>query len=251
MRILVVDDEAPARSRLQRLLATLPTPLGITAVSEAADGEAAVACIATGTIDVVLLDIRMPHLDGFGLVAALGDEMPLTIFCTAHDEHALAAFDARAVDYLLKPVQPERLATALERARQLLTSNVATRRRGLRAVADIVETNAQYLPRLLVHDDTRAWLLPVERIDHVRAQRNYCDIHSGVHTFRVRRTLQSLVDRLDPAHFLRLNKSDVVRVDAIREIQPWSHGDYRVVMHNGTTLSWSRRFRAAHERDGD
>lgn len=251
MRVLVVDDEAPARARLQRLLATLPPEFAITVVGEAANGEAAMEYITTGTVDVVLLDIRMPHLDGFGLVAAVGDEMPLTIFCTAHDEHALAAFDARAVDYLLKPVQLERLTSALERARQLLGSSATARRRGLRAVAAVVETTARYLPRLLVHDDTRAWLLPVERIDHVRAQRNYCDIRSGVHTFRVRRTLQSLADRLDPAQFLRLNKSDLVRVDAIREIQPWSHGDYRVVLHDGTTLSWSRRFRAAQELSHD
>jgi len=251
MRVLVVDDEAPARTRLQRLLAALPPELGVTVVGEAANGEAALEHLTTGTVDVVLLDIRMPLLDGFGLVAAMGDEMPLTIFCTAHDEHALAAFDARAVDYLLKPVQPERLAAALERARQLLAGSTTTRKRGLRAVAAVVETNARYLPRLLVHDDTRAWLLPVERIDHVRAQRNYCDIRAGTHTVRVRRTLQSLADRLDPAQFLRLNKSDLVRVDAIREIQPWSHGDYRVVLHNGTTLSWSRRFRAAQERAQD
>jgi two-component system LytT family response regulator len=233
------------------LLAALPASLGVSAVTEAANGEAAVACMASEAIDVVLLDIRMPHLDGFGLVAAMGEEMPLTIFCTAHDEHALAAFEARAVDYLLKPVQPERLAMALERARQLLAGTATSRRRGLRAVANVVESAARYLPRLLVHDDVRAWLLPVERIDHVRAQRNYCDIRSGAHTFRLRRTLQSLVDRLDPAHFLRLNKSDVVRVEAIREIQPWSHGDYRVVLHNGTTLSWSRRFRKAQDQATD
>lgn len=247
MRILVVDDEAPARARLRRLLAALPSDLAVIVVGEADNGEAAIEHIATRAVDVVLLDIRMPRLDGFGLVATMGDEMPLTIFCTAHDEHALTAFDARAVDYLLKPVQMDRLAAALERARRLLASSVTTRRRGLRAVAAIVETDAPYLPRLLVRDDTRAWLLPVDQIDHVRAQRNYCDIRAGAHTVRVRRTLQSLSERLDPALFLRLNKSDLVRVDAIREIQPWSHGDYRVVLHNGTTLSWSRRFRAGQE----
>ncbi|MCC6241680.1 MAG: response regulator transcription factor [Gemmatimonadaceae bacterium] len=251
MRILVVDDETPARARLRRLLVALPSELEITVVGEAADGEAAMEYMAKSAVDVVLLDIRMPHLDGFGLAAAMGDAMPLTIFCTAHDEHALAAFDSRAVDYLLKPVQPERLMAALARARQLLTSNTTARLRGLRAIAAVVETAAPFLPRLLVHDESRTLLLPVERIDHVRAQRNYCDIRSGAHTFRVRRTLRSLAERLDPAQFLRLNKSDLVRVDAIREIQPWSHGDYRVVLHNGTTLSWSRRFRTAPELEHD
>lgn len=103
------------------------------------------------------------------------------------------------------------------------------------------------LPRLLVHDATRAYLLPVERIDHVRAERNYCDVRSGDRVFRVRRTLTALAARLDPKLFLRINKSDLVRLDAVREIQPWSHGDYRVVMLDGTTLSWSRRYRAAAE----
>lgn len=247
MRVLVVDDEAPARARLRRLLDQLTDRVPIAAVLEAGDGEQAVACLAETAVDVVLLDIRMPRLDGFGVVAAMGDAMPLTIFCTAHDEHALAAFDARALDYLLKPVQPDRLLLALQRAQRLLGGTLAARRRGLRAVAAVVETEARYLPRLLVHDVHRAVLLPVERIDHVRAQRNYCDITAGPHRYRIRRTLQSLAVRLDPAKFLQLNRSDLVRMDAIREIQPWSHGDYRVVLHNGSTLSWSRRFRAAQQ----
>jgi len=245
MRVLLVDDEAPARARLRRLLGELPADVAVAVVGEAADGEEAVEQISDLAPDVVLLDIRMPHLDGFAVVAALGDEMPLTIFCTAFDEHALRAFDARAVDYLLKPVQPERLASALERARQLLAAGAPARRRGMRAIAAVVERAEPFLPRVLVHDASRAYLLPVEQIDHVRAERNYCDIRSGGRTFRVRRTLSALVARLDPAKFLRINKSDVVRLDAVREIHPWSHGDYRVVLHDGTTLSWSRRYRAA------
>ncbi|WP_396224831.1 LytR/AlgR family response regulator transcription factor [Gemmatimonas sp.] len=247
MRVLVVDDEAPARGRLCRLLDHLSDRVPITTVLEAGDGEQAVACLAETAVDVVLLDIRMPRLDGFGVVAAMDEAMPLTIFCTAHDEHALAAFDARALDYLLKPVQPDRLLMALQRAQRLLAGGLAARRRGLRAVAAVVETEARYLPRLLVHDEHRAVLLPVERIDHVRAQRNYCDVHAGPNRYRVRRTLQSLARRLDPSKFLQLNRSDLVRMDAIREIQPWSHGDYRVVLHDGSTLSWSRRFRAAQQ----
>ena len=246
MRVLVVDDEPLARTRLVRLLAALPE---VTVVGEAEDGEQAVERITTLTPDLVLLDIRMPRVDGFGLVEAMGDEMPLTVFCTAYDEHALAAFDARAIDYLLKPVQPERLAAAVERARTLLKGAAAARQRGRRAIAGIVETEARFLPRILVHDDQRAYLLPVERIDRIRAERNHCEVHAGGRGFRVRRTLTSLAARLDPKCFLRINKSDLVRLDAVREIQPWSHGDYRVVMHDGTTLSWSRRFRAAAAED--
>lgn len=247
MRILVVDDEGPARSRLRRLLDELRESLDVCVVGEAEDGEQAVERITHLSPDVVLLDIRMPRVDGFGLVEAMGDDMPLTIFCTAYDAHALQAFDARALDYLLKPVQPDRLATALERAQRLLRGGSTARRRGMRAVAAVVESSQPHLPRLLVHDGPRAYLLPVERIDHIRAERNCCDIRAGDRTFRVRRTLSSLAARLDPAVFLRINKSDLVRLDAVREIQPWSHGDYRVVLDNGTSLSWSRRYRAAAE----
>jgi two-component system LytT family response regulator len=243
MRVLVVDDEAPARGRLVRLLAAVPD---VSVVGEAEDGEQAVERIASLEPQLVLLDIRMPRLNGFGLVHAMGDEMPLTVFCTAYDEYALQAFEARAIDYLLKPVQPERLAAALDRARLLLQRPRGERARGLRRVTDLVETELRYLPRLLVHDGGRAQLLPVEQIDRIRADRNHSDVHAGKKCFRVRRTLSSFAARLDPAAFLRINKSDIVRLDAIREIQPWSHGDYRVVMHDGTTLSWSRRFRA-HE----
>ena len=247
MRVLVVDDEAPARARLRRMVEELRPSMNVTVVGEAEDGEQAVERIAGLTPDVVLLDIKMPRLDGFGVVEAMGDEMPITLFCTAYDEHALAAFEARAIDYLLKPVQPERLGAALARAQCLLAGSAASRRRGMRAVTTIVESGGHFLARLLVHDDARAYLLPVERIDHIRAERNYCDIRSGGRTYRVRRTLSSLSARLDPKLFLRINKSDVVRLDALREIQPWSHGDYRVVLQDGTILSWSRRYRAAAE----
>jgi len=244
MRVLVVDDEAPARARLKRLLAAMPD---VTVVGKDEDGEQAVARITEHAPQLVLLDVRMPRLNGFALVQAMGSEMPLTIFCTAHGEYALQAFEARAIDYLLKPVQPERLDAALDRARLHLQRPVADRKRGLRSVSDLVETEAPYLPRLLVHDGLRAHLLPVERIDRIRADRNHAEVHSGAQNFRVRRTLTSLATRLDPTFFLRISKSDIVRLDAVREIHPWSHGDYRVVMHDGATLSWSRRFRADAE----
>ncbi len=246
MRVLVVDDEPPARARLRRLLDAIDS---VEVVGDAADGEAAVARIAATTPDVVLLDISMPRLDGFDVIAALGPEMPLTIFCTAHDEHALAAFEARAVDYLLKPVQPQRLADALDRARRLLAGRPAARKRGLGAISAIVEERAPHLAHLVVHEGQRVVLLSVTEIDLIRAQRNVCDVRAGGRTFRVRRTLASIGARLDPARFLRVNKSDILRLDAVREIQPWSHGDYRVVLRDGTTLPWSRRFRANAPQD--
>ncbi len=242
LRVLVVDDETPARARLRRLLESVPT---VDVVGEAEDGERAAELIMELAPDLVLLDITMPRLDGFGVISAMGREMPATIFCTAHDEHALRAFEVHALDYLLKPVQAARLAQSIERVRSLLGEPAMRRRRGIRAVSALLEERGEYLSRLLVHDERRAYLVVVDRIDHIRAERNYCWVKVDGKQFRVRRTLASLAQRLDPKSFLRINKSDIIRLDAVHEIQPWSHGDYRVVMRNGTTLSWSRRYRAA------
>lgn len=245
MKILIVDDEAPARSRLRRLVSAFA---GMEIVGEAEDGEHAVEQITALAPDVVLLDIGMPKLDGFGVVDVMGDDMPITIFCTAYDEHALRAFDAQAVDYLLKPVQSARLEAALERAQTLVRSTMRERKRGRQAISSIVEGHGAFLTRLLVSDGQRAYLLPVDRIDWIRADRNHCWVHSGTSRFRVRRTLSSLAERLDDSTFLRVSRSDVVRIDAIREIQPWSHGDYRIVLRDNTTLNWSRRYRGAASR---
>jgi two-component system LytT family response regulator len=289
LRVLVVDDEAPARRRLRRLLAELPD---VACAGEAADGDEAVAQIRALAPDLVLLDVQMPRGDGFGVIAAVGPaEMPPVVFVTAHDAHAVRAFAVRALDYLLKPVAPERLREAVARAaeRQRLTAadgaDAAARAAGARAeaLAALVDGSAPGdaggpaagpahgaahgatpeavpgavpegarapappLRRLLVHDDRGAYLLPVEQIAVARAERNYVVLHTPQGRFRVRGTIGALADRLDPARFLRANRSDVVQLDAIAELQPWSHGDYRIVLRDGTALLWSRRYRTHQE----
>jgi len=119
----------------------------------------------------------------------------------------------------------------------------AARRRGLGAIRELVESTAGYLPRLLVHDERRSYLLTMERVDQIRADRNQCWVRAEGRSFRLRRSLASIAGRLDPKQFARISKSDVVRLDAIREIHPWSHGDYRVTMRDGSTVNWSRRYR--------
>jgi len=243
LRVLVVDDEAPARRKLVRLLGAMPD---VAVVGEADAGDAAVERIHALGPDLVLLDIQMPGLDGFGVVAAVGARaMPPVVFVTAYDEHALRAFEVRAIDYLLKPVAPDRLRDAVDRAHARRAAPPAddAPAQARRLGALLAERGAP-LRRLLVHDDRGARLLAVADVALARAERNYVALHTPHGRYRVRGTIGELAERLDPAHFLRVNRSDVVRLDAIARMEPWSHGDYRIVLHDGTGLMWSRRYRA-------
>ena len=266
LRVLVVDDVAPARRRLTRMLDAVPE---VEVVGEAESGMEAVERIESLSPDLVLLDIQMPALDGFGVIAAVGpDAMPDVVFVTAYDEHAVRAFEVNALDYLLKPVAPERLRAAIDRAAERRSVAVdasppddvraAASPGGLRAAASPDDARAAALEavvrsrplrRLLVRDDRGARLLGVDAIELARAERNYVALHTADGVYRVRGTIGTLADRLDPEAFLRVNRSDIVRVDAIADMQPWSHGDYRIVLRGGLALLWSRRYRAASEAE--
>jgi two-component system, LytTR family, response regulator len=243
VRVLIVDDEAPARSKLRRFLSEQDD---VEIVGEAASGREAVEQITTLSPDLVFLDVQMPELTGFEVIDEIGVEaMPRVVFVTAFDEHALRAFEVQALDYLLKPFTPERFATVMGRARATIDreSGGALAARLEQLVASVLPER-RTLHRILVHHENRAFFLPVDRIDRFSADRNYVRLHSGGTVYSIRASLGSLADRLDSQKFLRINRSDVVRFDAIKEMQPWFHGDYRVVMRDGTTLMWSRRYRA-------
>jgi len=238
VRALIVDDEAPARAKVRRMLGAAPD---VEIVGEASTGREAVAAIKRVRPDIVFLDIQMPGLDGFAVLDAVErDGGPYVVFVTADDSKALRAFEVGAVDYLLKPFTPERFSQVLERARDRLSQPT-------RGESSPVERAP--LKRLLVSDNGRAVFLAVERIDRIEAERNYVVIHAGRESYRLRAPIGSIASRLDPAHFLRVNRSTLVRLDAVREMHEWSHGDYRVVMHDGAELIWSRRYRAAAERE--
>jgi two-component system LytT family response regulator len=243
-RVLLVDDEPPARAKLRRLLAG---EADFVVIGEAASGPAAIEAIADLRPDLVFLDVQMPGCDGFEVVSRLEPEaMPHVVFVTAHAEHALRAFEVRAVDYLLKPVTPGRLQAALARIRD-------TRLRGqptiemaqqLKQLAEMLAARPRPAARLLVHTATSALFITANRIDWVDSSANYVEIHVGHDTYRERGTLAALAERLDPDKFLRINRSQIVRLDAVKQLHPWSHGDYQVVLVDGTTLMWSRRYRA-------
>lgn len=240
IRTLVVDDEPPARAKLVGLLRR---EADIEVVGEAGTGLEAVEAIAEHAPDLVLLDIQMPGLDGFGVIETIGVEaMPATIFVTAYDEYALQAFEVHALDYLLKPFAPERLAAALGRLRQRLRD-----RPDDTALASLLDQAPvrEPLERILVEvAPNHQQLIRVEDVLVFRSRRNDVLVVTEGGSHRRRGTLARLERRLDPARFLRVNRSEIVRLDTVGEIQPWFHGDARIVLTSGEVLTWSRRYRA-------
>lgn len=243
MRVIVVDDEEPARQKLRALLAREGD---VEIAGEAANGSEAVELVRNLSPDLVFLDIRMPGLDGFEVIAEVGiREMPLVVFVTAYDDHAVRAFEVHAFDYLLKPFGVSRFRQVLERARERLAAAGGEQlARRLARLVDGLESQRRHASRILVQRaEGREALVAVETIDCIHAERNYIRLVTADGDFLCRGTLGAVAERLDPADFVRINRSEIVRLDAIRELQPWSRGDYRVILKDGTTHTWSRRFR--------
>ena len=230
LRVVLVDDERPARTKLRRYLADED---GIEVAGEADCGRAAIDVIRRLRPDLVFLDVQMPDMDGFAVVEALGSEAPAIVFVTAHDEFALRAFEVHAMSYLLKPVSPARFHETLSRIRGRIE-------RGDR-VADS-RAGEPFAERILVPDGDRSVFVRVEGIDRIEADRNYVVVHAGTAEYRMRATIESIAARLDPSRFLRTNRSTVVRLDAVVEVQPWFHGEYRLRMNDGTHVMWTRTF---------
>jgi len=238
IRALIVDDEPPARRKIRRFL---ERDGEIGEVREASSGEEALAMLRVFAPDLVFLDVQMPGIDGFTALAAAPEPRSFhVIFLTAHAGFALRAFEAEALDYLLKPVDPERFERALERAKEQVA---------LRKAALSPPEPRRPLKRLLVQKGGRELFLPVERLDWASSDRNYVHLHAGAETFTIRGTLESLAQQLDSEQFVRINRSELVNLDRVKEMQPWFHGERRIVLKDGRELTWTRRFRAASSRD--
>jgi len=241
IRIVIADDEPPARAKVRRFLARCPD---VCVVGEAGSGPEAVELVERARPDLLFLDVQMPEPDGFGVLAALGDGAPHVVFTTAYDEYAVRAFEVHAVDYLLKPFDEERFRTALERARQRIREGrrVDDEARLARWI-DTARPGPAHLQRILVRRGDTAVLLRVDEIDWIEAADNYVRIHAGGEAHLVRGTLTGYEARLDPARFARIHRSHIVNLDRVRTLHPWSHGDWLVVLHDGTELMLSRRYR--------
>jgi two-component system LytT family response regulator len=241
IRTLIVDDEPLARQRLRALLEADPD---VELVGECGDGREAVAVLQKIRPDLVFLDVQMPALDGFGVLAAVGGRLPVVVFVTAHDRYALRAFEVHALDYLLKPFDKDRFHTALARAKAQVRreQDGAVSQRLLDLLKDVREPR-NALGRLVVKSGGRVYFVRVEDIDWVEAAGNYVRLHVGKEDHLLRESMAGLEARLDAARFLRIHRSTIVNVERIRELQPAFHGDYAVILRDGTELTLSRGYR--------
>lgn len=243
IKTLIVDDENPARSRLTLCLRREPD---VEIVGMARDGLEAVKQIRALSPDLVFLDVRMPHLDGFGVINEVGvDAMPSTIFVTAYDEHAIKALESHALDYLLKPFSDERFKAAVAHARKYLALRSQSVLAG--TSADVAETRRGYSERIAMRTNGRILFLDVNQIDWIEAAGIYVNLHMGDKTHLYRSTLAQTLKRLNPRQFVRLHRSAVVNTARILELHPRGHGDYTVVLLGGKQLVLSRAYKVTLE----
>jgi two-component system LytT family response regulator len=252
LRVVIVDDEPLARQRIADALAAHGD---VDIVGQGADGDAAVQMISEEKPDVVFLDMQMPGKTGLEVVRAVGvDRMPLTIFVTAYDKHALEAFEVAAVDYLVKPFDDDRFEQALGRARRIIELKEVDRLRsrllsvlqgadGVRATdrePDPAFARGAYLERIPVEMRGKVRVVPVGEIDFIVASGPYAELYSGDRKYVIRESMQNLEDRLDPAMFIRTHRSVIVRLDLIETLHKGAGGDYEVQLKSGRRLRVSR-----------
>ena len=214
-------------------------------VGTAANGRQAVESINRLAPDLVFLDVQMPELDGFGVVSQINlPQMPIIVFVTGHDDYAVKAFEARALDYLVKPCQLARLHSAMERVRQQIQDH----RNGdihqkLDSLMEDLKTNVKYPDRLAVKSSGRIVFLKLTDIDMVEAADNYVKLYAGKETHMLRETLTALEQKLSPDLFVRISRSIIVNIESVKELHPMFHGEYAVALHNGIRATLTRGYR--------
>jgi two-component system, LytTR family, response regulator len=252
--VLVADDEAPAR---QRIVDLLRRDSQAPAIIEASDGLSAVEIIRSRRPDLVFLDVQMPERNGLEVIAEVGAErMPLTVFVTAYDEHAIRAFEANALDYLLKPFSDERFEATMARAatrmdersvrefgRHILRMVSATPAADLSGFRDALP-----LDRLVVKSGGSTRFVRVADIDWIEAAGVYANLHIGGKELLYRAALNELAERLDPVRFVRVHRSAIVNIESILRLEPISHGEFEVILKDGSRSRISRTYRRQLEK---
>ncbi len=242
VRALIVDDEPPARQRIRQLL---EPETEIEVIGECGDGREAIAFIESQRPDLLLLDVQMPEISGFDVLRALPPEIwPAVIFTTAYDEHALAAFEVHALDFLLKPINPARFHEAVQRACQhIKVRQVAAFNQGVPEVL----SNPAYLSRIAVKDGGRTIFVKIADIDYLESAANYVVVHSGEASYILRETLTRLETRLPFGKFLRVNRSIIVNLEEVREVRTASGSEHVIVLQNGKKFILARGLRELQE----
>jgi two-component system LytT family response regulator len=242
IRAVIVDDEPLARRRVRGLLVEAGD---VEVVAECANGRDAIRAIEESPPDLLFLDIQMPEIDGFDVLRAIGaNRVPVVIFVTAYDQFALRAFEAHALDYLLKPFDDERFEAALQRARERIHQQAGgDLDRRLRALLEEVRGGRGYLQRLVVPTGNRSVFVRTEEIDWIEAERNYIRLHAGGRAYLLRENLGHIESALDPARFCRIHRSTIVNIDRIQAVESLLGGEYLVVLHDGTKLTSGRSYR--------
>ena len=244
LRVLLVDDEAVARRRMRRYLASHDA---FAIAGECADGASALSAIRAERPDIVLLDVQMPELDGFGVLRALApSELPAIIFVTAFDRYALRAFDLHAIDYLLKPFTRERFALALTRAKERLGGRESDGR--LAALVAQLRSSFEGPSRVAVRSRQRIVVIDWADVDWIEAADNYVKLHVGRTEYLLRNTLAAVEKERDERIFVRVHRSAIVQVDRIKELVPETHGDFTLRLRDGAEVTLSRTFRERVEK---
>lgn len=242
IRAIIVDDVLLARKRVKRFLARYPD---IELIGECSNGEDAVAAIRELRPNLLFLDVQMPEMDGFEVLEVIDPEiMPAVIFVTAYEQFALKAFDAHAIDYLLKPFNRERFAWAINRARVTINQRETGQlTEKLNALLHEVKPHSKFLKRVVVKSAGRTMILPIDSVDYIQAAGNYLQLHMGKTSHLIRERLSHFETKVDPDKFIRIHRSTIVNIERIKEMHPLFNGDQTVVLHDGTRLTMSRSYR--------
>jgi two-component system LytT family response regulator len=242
IRALIVDDEPLAREWVRSAVAEDPE---LEVLGECGNGFEAAETIRRLKPDLVFLDVQMPGLDGFGVLEALSpEEIPAVVFVTAFDQYAVRAFEAQAVDYLMKPFSKERVEEAVRRVRELVKGrSLDDFRESISRLVEKIRRDRSFPEWVLLKAEGKNVFVKVRDIDWIESSRNNVRIHVGPTVYLLHETTSAIASRLDPKKFLRIHRSSIVNIERIRELHPWFNGDYAVILRDGTQLTLSASYR--------
>ena len=245
IKALIVDDEKLARDRIREMLKEHPE---IEVIGEAKNGREAIDSIVNQNPDLVFLDVQMPDLSGFDVLQNLDVErLPLIIFVTAYDQHAIRAFDVHAVDYLTKPFDRKRFAEAVDQAKVFMKAAKQPDTARILSMLQELKTGARYRERFAIKNGETVFFVRAEDVDAIEAEGNYVRLNLGSASHLLRDTLNNIESQINPRMFVRIHRRTIVNINRVKELQTWARGEYRVVLFTGAHYTLSRGYRQQFE----